>query len=120
MSTISELETAAQSYFDVLYECSLDKFDALFHPSCHLFTVQDGRETVLPLDRYREIIAARQSPASAGQPREEKLDGILTLSADAALIAVSVRVHDKRFKDHLSLIRGTDGWRIVSKTYVAA
>ncbi len=68
----------------------------------------------------REIIAARQSPASVGQPREERLDNILTLSADAALIAVSVRVHDKRFRDHLGLLRGADGWRIVSKTYVAA
>lgn len=120
MSTISELEKAAQLYFDVLYECSLDKFDALFHPSCNLFTVQDGKETVLPLDRYREIIAARQSPASVAQPREERLEGILTLSSDAALIAVSVRVHDKRFKDHLAMLRGPEGWRIVSKTYVLA
>lgn len=119
MSTISELEKAAQLYFDVLYECELDKFDALFHPACHLFTVQDGKETVLPLDRYREIIAARQPPASADQPREERLEGVLTLSADAALVAVSVRVHDKRFRDHLGFMRGADGWRIVSKMYVA-
>ncbi|CDX32137.1 conserved hypothetical protein [Mesorhizobium plurifarium] len=103
MSTILELEKAAQSYFDVLYECSLDKFEALFHPSCSLFTVQDGKETVLSLDRYREIIAARQSPASIAQPRKERLENILTLSADAALVAVSVRVHDKRFKDHLAM-----------------
>ena len=119
MSTISELEKAAQLYFDVLYECDLGKFDALFHPSCHLFTVQDGKETVLPLGRYREIIAARQSPASIGQPREERLEGIQTLSADAALVAVSVRVLDKRFRDHLAFMRGADGWRIVSKMYVA-
>jgi hypothetical protein len=119
MSTISELEKAAQQYFDVLYTCDLDQFDALFHPSCQLFTVKDGHETVLPLDRYRSIVAARQSPASVGQPREERLDSILTLSAEAALIAVSVRIHDKRFKDHLGLVRGPDGWRIVSKVYVA-
>ena len=120
MSTITELEKAAQLYFDMLYECDLDKFDALFHPSCHLFTVQDGKQTVLSMERYREIIAARQSPASTGQPREERLEGILTLSADAALVAVVVRVHDRRFKDHLEFMRGADGWRIVSKTYVPA
>ncbi len=119
MSTISELEKAAQLYFDVLHECDLGKFDAIFHPACHLFTAQDGKETVLPLDRYREIIAARQSPASVGQSREERLEGILTLSADVALVTVSVRIHDKKFKDHLALMRCADGWRIVSKTYVA-
>ena len=103
MSTFSELEKAAQLYFDVSYECDLDKFDALFHPSCHLFTVQDGKQTVLPLDRHRAI-AARQPSASAGQPREERLDGILALSADAALVVVSVRIQDKRFRDHPGFI----------------
>lgn len=119
MSTISDLEKAAQLYFDMLYECDLALFDTLFHPSCHLFTAQDGKETVLPLDRYREIIAARKSPASVGQPREERLEGILTLSADAALLAVNARVHDKRFRDHLGLMRCADERRIVSKMYVA-
>lgn len=118
--TFPDLEAAVRLYFDVLYDCDLAKFDALFHPTCNLYTVQDGKETVTPLSRYREIIATRQSPASVGQPREERLEAILTLSDEAALVVVAVRIHDNRYRDHLGFIRGQDGWRIASKIYVRA
>jgi hypothetical protein len=60
------LDAAIQRYFDVLYECNLDKFDRLFHPACHLFTVINGVEQGLSLATYRDVIAKRPSPKSLG------------------------------------------------------
>jgi len=113
-----KLQSAVQVYFDVLYECDLAKFDAVFHPRCVLGTVKAGADTVTSLAEYREIIAFRKSPMSLGQSREELLQAIISLSDDAALVQLQVRIHDKTYRDHLNFIRVVGEWRIFSKIFV--
>ncbi|GAB2458501.1 nuclear transport factor 2 family protein [Comamonas humi] len=112
-----QLSAPVQRYFDVLYTCDLDLFDRLFHPACHLFTVADGKETVLSAQAYRDILEKRASPQSQGAPREEAVLGVHSLSPDIALVQVRVRVGTKVFRDHLHFVRSQGEWRLAAKLY---
>jgi hypothetical protein len=37
-----KIQAALQVYFDVMYECDMEKFDQVFRPACALFTAQAG------------------------------------------------------------------------------
>ena len=113
-----ELLAAIQRYFDVLYECNLEKFDRLFLPACHLFTVVDGSLQVLSCSAYRELLAQRSSPKSMGQAREDSLISSLALSNDIALVRVRVRIGSKVFRDVLNFVRAGGDWKLASKLYV--
>jgi hypothetical protein len=116
-TSLPDLEEAIQLYFDVLFECDLEKFDRLFHPSCNLYSPGDAGVSVVSLADYRQIVARRTPPAQSGYEREERVDAVLAASDDVALVSLSSRVADRRFKDLLSFVRATDGWKIVAKTY---
>ncbi|MEP6872746.1 MAG: nuclear transport factor 2 family protein [Burkholderiales bacterium] len=113
-----ELDAAIQSYFDVLHECDLEKFDRLFLPACSLFTVADGTAQVLSASTYRELLATRSSPKSLGQPREESVIASLALSNDIALVRVRVRIGSKVYRDHLNFVRSQGVWKLAAKLYV--
>lgn len=112
-----DLAAAVQDYFDVLFECDLDKFDRVFHPACHLFTIVDGAERVLPLAAYRDLIAAREAPKRAGYSREETVVAAFPLSDDIAMVRLRVRVGPHVYRDHLHFVRNGERWRIGAKLY---
>lgn len=116
-SSLPDLDEAIQLYFDVLYECDLDKFDRVFHPTCNLYSPGDPEVAVVTLPNYRKIVAGRTPPSSSGFEREEQVDAVLFASADVAMVFLSSRVGERRFKDLLSFVRALDGWKIVAKTY---
>lgn len=116
-SSLPDLDEAIQLYFDVLYECDLEKFDRVFHPTCNLYSPGDPEVAVVTLPNYRQIVANRTPPSKSGHEREEQVDAVLSASADVAMVFLSSRVGERRFKDLLSLVRAPDGWKIVAKTY---
>lgn len=116
-SGLPDLDEAIQLYFDVLYECDLDKFDRVFHPTCNLYSPGGPEVAVVTLPNYREIVAGRTPPSKSGHEREEQVDGVLFTSADVAAVFLHSRVGERRFKDLLSFVRAPDGWKIVAKTY---
>ena len=59
IDTIQAVSEAVQLYFDALYECSLAKFDRVFHPSSSLFDATDGVFTAMPIADYRAVIEKR-------------------------------------------------------------
>lgn len=116
-SGLPDLDAAIQLYFDVLFECDLEKFDGVFHPACNLYSPGDPDVAVVTLPNYRQIVAGRTPPSRSGHVREEQVDAVLSASADVAMVLLSSRVGDRRFKDLLSFVRTADGWKIVAKTY---
>jgi hypothetical protein len=116
-SGLPDLDEAIQLYFDVLYECDLEKFDRVFHPTCNLCSPGDAGVAVVTLPDYREIVARRTPPSKSAFEREEQVDAVLFASADVAMVFLSSRVGERRFKDLLSFVRALDGWKIVAKTY---
>ena len=106
-----------QLYFDVMHECDLEKFDQVFHPTCSLFSAQDGVFTVRPFAHYRAEMAKRTPPKSLGHPRDETILKIDLLSPEIALAQVRVRIFEKIFVDNLNLLKLDGRWMIVAKLY---
>lgn len=115
--THTELFNAVQAYFDALYKCDLVLFDQVFDERCSLFDGDEGVITVDPIAEYRNVIAARTSPSSKGQIREDEIIMIDWLSSVSALVKVRLRIHQNIFVDHLCFVKGPEGWRIVAKVW---
>lgn len=113
----SELLAAVDVYFRALHGCDVTLLDSVFHPASTLFDVDEGVVTVDPYPAWREVVAHRASPASAGQERDEQVLGVDWLSDDAASVRVRLLVLSEVFVDHLSFVRGADGWQIVAKVW---
>lgn len=119
-ATIQSIESISQTvelYFQALHECDLMKFDRVFQTSCSLFDSTNGVFTAMPIADYRQVIAQRRSPKSAGQARDDQLISIDLLSADAGVAKVQLRIHDSVFVDHLSLARIDGRFMIVAKVW---
>ncbi|MFM0169344.1 nuclear transport factor 2 family protein [Paraburkholderia sediminicola] len=112
-----ELVEAVDLYFQALHECDLDKFDRVFHTSCSLFDMDDGKLTVVPIADYRRVIAERVSPMSKGQKRDDALISADFLSTDIAVTKVRLRIHDKVFIDHLNWAYVNGSFVIVAKLW---
>ena len=117
MPRTSELNAAVDTYFRGLYACDVELLDTVFHPASSLFDVDEGVVTVDPYPVWREVVANRPSPASAGQDRQDAIVTTDWLSDQAAMVRVRLRVLDSIFVDQLSFVDGPDGWQIVAKVW---
>ncbi|MFT3801884.1 MAG: nuclear transport factor 2 family protein [Burkholderiaceae bacterium] len=114
---IDNVRQALQTYFDVMYECDLGKFDQIFHPTSSLFTMKNGEFNLRPFAQYRAEIAARTPPGSTSQPRVEDILQIGMLSSEMAFAQVRVRIFEKIFVDNLNLLKFDGRWMIVAKIF---
>ena len=115
---ITEIQSTLQTYFDVMYECDMEKFDLVFHPSCSLFTAGGAEVVVKPFEQYRLEMSTRISPKSRAQTRDkERIIKIDFLSDEMALAQVRVQIHDKLFVDNLNLVKVGSEWMVVAKIY---
>jgi len=117
IQSIEQISQAVELYFQALHACDLAQFDQVFHPSSSLFDSTDGVFTAMPVAEYRQIIAQRRSPKSAGQAREDQLISIDLLSVDAGVAKVQLRIHDKVFVDHLNFARVNGRFMIAAKIW---
>lgn len=111
------LRQAVDAYLDGLHRTDVDLLDQVFHPAASLFDVDEGRVNVDPYRDWRRDVEARADPASAGLERDDEIVEVVWLSADAATVAVRVRIFASEFVDHLSLVRDGDRFRIVAKVW---
>jgi hypothetical protein len=114
---ITEIHQALQRYFDVMYECDLEKFDQVFHPSSALFTMKDGAFNLRPFAQYRSEIAVRTPPKRLSQPRVDTVLQISVLSPEIAFAQVRVRLFEKIYIDNLNLLKFEGRWMIVAKIF---
>jgi hypothetical protein len=111
------LNKAIHEYFDMLYNCDLDLFDKVFHPSASLFDADTGRIFVDPIVSYRDSIFRRNPPAKVGALRQDKVIAVDALSDSSANVKVRVRIHNNIFVDHLMFAKEGEQWRIVAKLW---
>ena len=97
-----------QVYFDGLYECDPEKLATIFHPSCHLFANMDGTFVDWPREEWFEIVRGRESPASKGQARHDRIVSIDMSDDNTAVVTCECAIHPRYFTDFLSLIRIDD------------
>ncbi len=117
MSQLDGLITAIDTYFEAIHECNVTKLDDVFHPQSSLFDADNGEVFVEPIDSFRSDVGGRRSPESAGQALEAEIIAIDFLSSLSATVKIRIRAHQNIFVDHLAFVKGSTGWKIVSKVW---
>lgn len=87
-------------YFNVAYEPTSRDFDRIFHPSCLVQWLHEGRLQTLTAPDYAALIHGRPSPRSTGAPRDEAILALENISDCLATATVRVRIGAKLFNDH--------------------
>jgi len=116
-SPAASLTEAVQRYFDLMYDCDVAKFDRVFRSTSQLHGFREGEMTVWPAQTYKDVLAKRASPKSAGAPRQEEILLMDFASPTQALVKVRVRINATVFVDYLSYHRFGEEWLITAKSY---
>ncbi len=117
MNKSKELLEAVAVYFDAIYYCDVEKLDAVFHENSSLFDADNGKIFVEPIASFRQDVGSRPSPAGRKQKRVEEIILIDWLSNISAVVRLRLQAHENVFVDHLSFVKGPNGWKIVSKVW---
>ena len=117
MNQITELIDAVTVYFDAIYYCNVDKLDKVFHESSSLFDADEGKIFVDPIESFRTDVASRPSPSAQNQKRSDEIISIDWLSEISAIVKLRLQAHQNVFVDHLSFVKGQEGWKIVAKVW---
>jgi hypothetical protein len=71
---IDEVREFLARYFEVLQTQDMALFDAVFHPSCVLYSQQDGALVVRPFAVYRDVVLGRQPHLDRCHRRRQKVE----------------------------------------------
>ncbi len=114
---VQELSAALGKYCDLMYDCDVGKFDAVFAKTAQLHGFREGAMTCWGAAHYKEVLAGRTSPKSQGAPRESQIILMDFTSPTQALAKVRVRIGEMFFVDYLSYHKIDGAWLITSKAY---
>ncbi len=117
MKQITELAEAIEVYLDAIYYCDVEKLDAVFHEGSSLFDADEGKIFVDPIASFRADVGSRPSPAGRNQVRRDEVILIDWLSDISAVVKLRLQAHENVFVDHLSFVKGPQGWKIVAKVW---
>ena len=117
MSEFNAVGGVLQNYFDALYHCDTDKLIEVFHPKAIYATADETPFLHRTMDEYVPVVAARQSPASRGEPRKDFIDEIRFAGDNTAFAWVRCSIGDRDFVDLLTLVRVEGRWQIMSKIF---
>lgn len=106
-----------RQYFDALYFCDTALLQAVFHPQAVYATADETPFLFRTMAEYVPVVAARQSPASRGEPRRDHIDGIDLAGANTARARVRCSIGDRDFVDFLTLVQVDGQWRIIAKVF---
>lgn len=111
------IDNVLQRYFDALYFSDADAIGQIFHPRAIYATADETPPLYRSMSEYVSVIAARQSPASRGEPRRDFVDSVELAGENTALARVRCSIGERSFVDFLSLVRDNGEWRIIAKVF---
>jgi hypothetical protein len=117
MNNFYAVHDLLDKYFDTLYYCDLEKFDAVFHPQALYATADETPLLYRDMSAYRQVIAQRRSPASRSEQRQDFIDAIEFAGDNTALARVRCSIGERDFVDLLSLVQTEGRWRIIAKIF---
>lgn len=117
MNAFADIGAVLKQYFDALYECDTGKLARVFHPKAIYATADEVPLLHRSMEDYLAVVAARQSPASRGEPRRDTIDAIELAGANTAFARVQCSIGSRDFVDFLTLVRADGEWRIMSKVF---
>lgn len=104
-------------YFDALYECDVEKLSFVFHPQAIYATADETPFLYRTMEDYLPVVAARQSPASRGEPRRDYVDEIQFAGENTAFTRVRCSIGERDFVDFLTLVRVNNRWQVIAKVF---
>ncbi len=104
-------------YFDALYTSDAAELAEVMHPAAIYASAGEQPLLIRTMDEYLPIVAARESPASRGEPRRDRIDLIDFAGDETALAKVRCAIGNRDFVDYLSLVRADGRWRIIAKVF---
>jgi Putative lumazine-binding len=115
---LAAIEAVLQTYFDGLYEGSVEKLAAAFHATADLRSIApDGSLAIMSRAAWFDAVQSRPSPKSRDLPRHDWLVTIDRSGPATAFAKVHCAVPPRYFTDYLTLGRLNEGWIIVGKTF---
>jgi hypothetical protein len=113
----AEIQRAAETYLDGLYEGDADKLASVFHPTSALTYEQDGKLVVLPRDQWLKAVRERPSPKSKGQTRHDEILQIDQSGPTTAFVRLKCAVPPRFFTDYLSFLKIDGRWMVAQKIF---
>lgn len=104
-------------YFEVMHHQDMELFDKVFHKDCCLYSAQGGEISLRPYAVYREAVAARQSPASLGNPRKDEILDFDQISDTLAWVKPQLQMFGGIMQDYLNLVYIDGQWWILAKMW---
>lgn len=113
----ADITQLMQRYFDGLYLSDSELLESIFHPRAHYVCAMGAELTYLTLAEYLPVVAARPSPASRNEPRQDSIVALEFAGPNSALVRAHCAIGNKYFTDLLTLIRVDGRWQIISKVF---
>lgn len=111
------IQKLMSDYFDVMHHQDMAVFDTVFHKNCALYSTQTGELSLRPYDVYREVVANRESPASLGNARRDKVLMFDQISPTLALVKVQLEMFGGVMQDYLNIVFIDGQWWILAKMW---
>ena len=111
------IQKLLSDYFDVMHHQDMAVFDKVFHKNCALYSTQTGELSLRPYDVYREVVANRESPASLGTARRDKVLMFDQVSPTLALVKVQLEMFGGVMQDYLNIVFIDGQWWILAKMW---
>lgn len=92
----------------------------MFHPAANLFDVEKGEIFAEPIASFNADVGANAatSPHALGQQVDAEILMVDYLSPKSALVKIRFRARRNVYRDHLSMLKGENGWQIVAKVWM--
>ena len=114
---IFQIENVLRRYLDLLYNGDTNLIETVFLPEATVNSVADGKIVSIDMVGFRERIAGRQSPASIGEKRDDKIIMVDISSPTTAMAKVECMILKNQYTDYLSFIKVSGKWGIISKVF---
>jgi hypothetical protein len=111
-----QIQDLLEAYYQGMYAGDGDLLRRVFDPTARLRGFFAETYVESDLDQFVGRMTAGPSPQTLGESRHLEVVDVL---ADGAIGTAIVRdtLHGMTFVDHLSIVRGPAGWKVVSKAY---
>lgn len=111
------LVAAMQLYFDGLHHSDTGRLRQIFHPLATYATATEGVLVHMTMEPYFALVDRRESPASRGEARADRIISIAFAGPVTALVTAECAIGPRAFTDLLTFVRLGDEWRIVAKVF---
>ena len=108
---------AGESYFNLMFDSDVSRFEQVFASSAQLHGLRDDDLRALPAQDYKVMLAAGPSPKAKNAPRFQEILLVDFASATQAMVKVRVRIDAVQYLDYLSFHCIKGAWTITAKSF---